>query len=77
MAFARVSVEDSFYNTANIWVPGASQFLCEEEADIEKLPTEPAKIAVGSIAMVIETGHIYIFGPSKKWLQYKGIAMVE
>ena len=77
MAYARVKVEDSFYNTANMWVPGASQFICETEDDVEALPVDVNKIAIGSRAMVISTGHIYIFGPSKKWLQYKGIAMME
>lgn len=75
MAIAKISQADSFYNSANIRVPGASQYLCDSEADVENLPL--AKVAIGSRAMVIETGHIYILGPSKKWVQYKGIAMMD
>lgn len=77
MAYARTNIEDSFYNTANVYVPGASQFLCEEEADVQNLPKDPMKIQVGSRALVIETGNTYIFGPSKKWLLFKGITMID
>lgn len=77
MAIARVSLDEGFYNTAHMYVPGASQYICESEDDVAKLPKDDAKVAVGSRAMVIPTGNVYIFGPSKTWIKYKGISIVE
>lgn len=74
---ARVSVEDSFYNKANIWVAGASQFICEDEEDVASLPAMSEKTVVGSRAMVISTGNIYILGPSKGWQKYKGVSIID
>lgn len=77
MAFARISLDEGFYNTAHMYVPGASQYICESDDDIAKLPTDDTKITIGSRAMVIPTGEVYIFGPSKKWIKYKGVAIME
>lgn len=74
---ARVSIEDSFYNAANIYVAGASQFICEDEEDVALLPPKSDKTAVGSRAMVISTGNIYILGPSRGWQKYKGVSIIE
>ena len=68
MAIARITVADPFYNTADLYVEGTSQYICEEEADVAKLPTN-GKVAVGSRAVVIPTGEVYILGPTKGWIK--------
>lgn len=80
--FTRVEVKDSYTTEFGGEVLGASFFLCDadindkgEDPDIENLPT--SKIGVGSKALCITTGNIYIFGPSLKWKKYKGVSILN
>lgn len=65
----------TYINELGMELKGVSNFLCEEEEDIKTLPIKD--IGIGSRALVITTGHIYILGPSYKWLLYKGVSILE
>lgn len=49
-------------------VQGIYEYICDEEADVEKLPTAGAP---GSTAYVVETGDVYILNGLKKWVKMK------
>lgn len=72
---SRVSVENNTINDLGISVTGASYFICEEEGDVLHLPTD--NIGIGSRALVIPTGQIYMLGGSRKWILYKGVSILE
>ena len=73
--YANVETKDDYYNALGAKIKGASLFLCEEEGDIEKLPT--SKVGIGSRAVVIPTGAIYMFGPSRRWIKYAGVSIMN
>lgn len=76
--YAAVSTQNGFYNEFGDKIKGATYFICDSQddsdPDIAKLPTN---CGVGSRALCIYTGHIYIFGPSKKWVLYKGVSVLN
>ena len=71
--WSRISEKPKYINNQGLTIKGASQYLCESEDDIATLPTE--KVVVGSSALVIPTGSVYILGPSRKWIKYNGVAV--
>ena len=75
--YSVVETRDDFYNALGARIKGATFYLCdsEDDADIEKLPTE--RIGIGSRALVIPTGHIYMLGPSRKWILYNGVSIMN
>lgn len=73
--WAKISEKASYLNRDGLTIQGAAQYLCEEAADIENLPT--ATVAVGSSAILIPTGDVYILGPSRRWIKYNGISMLN
>ncbi len=72
--YTAVETKDDYYNTLGVKIKGASFYLCEEEGDITKLPT---KVGIGSRALVIPTGAIYMLGPSRKWIKYAGVSIMN
>lgn len=71
--WAKISEKVSYLNKDGLTIKGASQYLCEEAADIDRLPTD--KVTVGSSAVVIPTGEVYLLGPSRRWIKYNGVAV--
>lgn len=72
--YAVVETKDDYYNALGARIKGASFFLCEEAGDIAKLPT---KVGIGSRALVIPTGEIHMLGPSRKWIKYAGVSIMN
>ncbi len=74
--YALVESKDSFINELGTKLKGASFYICDgdEEAVVAKLPKI---VGVGSRALFIESGHIYMFGPSKQWILYKGVSILN
>ena len=70
--YARINKDNNYRNSIGLLVEGASEYLCDNENDIENLPTS---VAVGSSATCIENGSTFIFAPSKKWLKYGGVSI--
>lgn len=75
MAYYKVAQGDSFYNSHSQLTKGASQFLCEEVADVAKLPGADT-LTPGSRAVVIPTGEVYVLGPTKGWIKSSVIATI-
>ena len=75
--FTKLDVKSNYINELGTSIVGASYFLCdaEDDADVATLPT--TKVGVGSKALVIPTGHIYMLGPSRKWILYKGVSIMN
>ena len=48
----------------------------DNEDDIKTLPVS-SKVGIGSRALVIPTGNIYMFSPSKKWVKYSGVSILN
>lgn len=49
---------------------GIKEYLLDSPQDIEKLPTN---VRVGSSALVISTGDLYIFNGNEVWVPFAGI----
>ena len=73
--YAVVETKEDYYSNIGAIIKGASFFICEEAADVANLPT--VKVGIGSRALVIPTGEIYMFGPSKKWIKYAGVSIMN
>ena len=73
--YAAVDTKEDYYNALGAKIKGATFYLCEEEGDVAKLPTE--RIGVGSRALVIPTGAIYMLGPSRTWIKYAGVSIMN
>lgn len=76
--YAAVSTKDGFYNELGDKITGATYYICdaEDESDPD-IANLPVNAGVGSRALCIYTGHIYILGPSKKWVLYKGVSVLN
>ena len=74
--YSKLSTENNYINELGTHIKGASYFICDgdDDSDVEYLPT--TGIGIGSRALVIPTGHIYILGPSRVWKLYPGVSMV-
>lgn len=75
--YAKLNTESNYINELGTNIVGASYFLCDadNDADVAYLPT--SRIGVGSKALVIPTGHIYMLGPSRTWVLYKGVSIMN
>lgn len=75
--YAKLNVQSNYINELGTDIIGASYYLCDadDDADISILPT--TGIGIGSRALVIPTGHIYMLGPSRKWILYKGVSIMN
>lgn len=75
--YAKLDTKSNYINELGTNIVGASYFLCDadDDADISHLPT--TKIGIGSKALVIPTGHIYMLGPSRTWVLYKGVSIMN
>lgn len=72
--YAAVDTRDDYYNALGARIKGATFYLCEEEGDIQRLPKT---VGIGSRALVIPTGKIYMLGPSRNWLPYAGVSIMN
>lgn len=43
------------------------EFICDGESDIQDLPTEKDKIAIGSKALIVDTKKVYILNNAREW----------
>ena len=78
--YSRVEVKNDYSNELGVEVKGASYYISDAEsvtAETAEKEEWPTNIGVGSRMMVIATGHIYIFGPSKKWVLYQGVSIMN
>ena len=48
--------------------PGYREFFVDNEEDIAALPSTPDEIAWGAVALVIETGNVYILNSKYIWV---------
>lgn len=46
-------------------VYGICEYVCDKEEDVETLPEAP----MGSTALVIETGNVYMINSEKEWVK--------
>lgn len=74
--YAKINSEKNYINGLGVEIIGASYFLCDNEDDIATLPAS-SKVGIGSRALVIPTGNIYMFSPSKKWIKYSGVSILN
>lgn len=74
--YAKLNSEKNYINELGVEVLGASYFLCDSDEDIKDLPTG-SNIGIGSRALVIPTGNIYMLSPSKKWVKYSGVSILN
>ena len=74
--YAKLNSERNYINALGVEIIGASYFLCDSEKDIDSLPTSQ-QIGIGSRALVIPTGAIYMFSPSRKWMKYSGVSILN
>ena len=51
---------------------GIKEFLLDTEGDVKDLPTK--KIGVGSTAMVITSGNLYILNGSHQWVLFSSVS---
>lgn len=80
--FTRIEVKNGYTDELGGMITGASYYLCDadmdgdgKDPDIENLPTkEPG---IGSKALCITSGNVYILGPSRVWKKYKGVSMLN
>lgn len=74
--YTKLSTSNSYINELGTSITGASYFICdaEDDGDISDLPTN---VGIGSRALVIPTGHIYMLGPSRTWILYKGVSIMN
>ena len=47
---------------------GYREFFVDDESDIATLPSTPAEIAWGAVALVIATGNVYILNSKYAWV---------
>jgi len=81
--YSRIEVKNGYINEFGGAIVGASYYLCDAEPtaagvdpDVEKLPTSK-EIGIGSKALCIVSGNIYILGPSRVWKKYKGVSIMS
>ena len=74
--YAKLNSEKNYINNLGVEIIGASYFLCDNEEDVENLPTGK-DVGIGSRALVIPTGNIYMLSPSKKWVKYSGVSILN
>ena len=74
--YAKLNSEKNYINNLGVEIIGASYFLCDNEEDVANLPTKE-DIGIGSRALVIPTGSIYMLSPSKKWVKYSGVSILN
>lgn len=72
--YTLVDSKGGYIDSLGTTVAGASFFICDNDSDIENLPK---RVAVGSRALCIPTGNIYMFSPSKQWVKYKGVSILN
>lgn len=73
--YAAVDTKEDYYNALGAKIKGATFYLCENEDDVSKLPTD--RVGIGSRALVIPTGSIYMLGPSRIWIKYAGVSIMN
>lgn len=80
--YSRIEVKNSYTNELGGVITGASYYLCDADPtlegvdpDVANLPTED--IGIGSKALCIVSGNIYILGPSRVWKKYKGVSIMN
>ena len=74
--YAKLNSERNYINNLGVEIIGASYFLCDNEEDVANLPTGN-DVGIGSRALVIPTGSIYMLSPSKKWVKYSGVSILN
>jgi len=71
-----VETRDNYINGLGTIIKGASNFICDGD-EAEVVAKLPKTVGVGSRALFIESGHIYMFGPSRQWILYKGVSILN
>ena len=74
---ALVSKQSSFYGELGGDIKGASYYICDAANDEDDVKNLPKTVGIGSRALCIQTGHVYVFGPSKTWVLYKGVSVIN
>ena len=76
--YSLVESKNNSVNGLGIEIKGASYYICDAEdasdPDIKNLPTN---VGIGSKALCIYTGNIYMLGPSRKWVKYAGVSIMN
>lgn len=42
-------------------------FICDDEPDVEDLPTSEDEVDIGASALVIETANVYMLNSQREW----------
>lgn len=58
----------------NAFQYGIAEFICDEEADVKKLPVSDTP---GSRALVIASGNVYYLNSKRQWIKCGGTAPTE
>ena len=74
--YAKLNSERNYINALGVEIVGASYFLCDSEEDVASLPTSQ-HIGIGSRALVIPTGAIYMLSPSRQWMKDAGVSILN
>ena len=74
--YAKLNSEKNYINNLGVEIIGASYFLCDNEEDVANLPTGK-DVGIGSRALVIPTGSIYMLSPSKQWVECSGVSILN
>lgn len=74
--YAKLNSEKNYINALGVEILGASYFICDSEDDVSTLPVSQS-IGIGSRALVIPTGAIYMLGPSRTWIKYAGVSILN
>lgn len=62
MGFTRTKQQDN--NTAYY-----TEFVFDEELDLDSLPTEETECSIGSVALCIATGDVYMLNSLREWIK--------
>lgn len=61
----------SLYRQDGETLYGIKEFLLDSEDDVKNLPVDP-KVHVGSTALIIPTGTLYMLNGSRQWIEVGG-----
>lgn len=74
--YSLIETSSNYIDVLGTTIKGASYYICDDESDIAKLPTNKS-VGIGSRALCIESGAIFMLSPSRVWKKYKGVSMIH
>lgn len=62
MAYTRIKQQD--HNNTQY-----TEFVVDNESEIVTVPTDPSECSVGSVALCIDSGEVYMLNSQRKWVK--------